>query len=292
MARREAGDHVAIVIPAKNEAGTVGRVVTAARRHWKMVLVVDDGSSDATASLAAGAGARVVRHKASIGYGGALRTGVAEAISSGAELVVFLDADGAHDPDESPGLVEQHRASGADLTIGSRFHAGLGTWFPTEKRDANLLGRLIFNAAHDATVGDVASGFRVLGPKLLRRGITNASFGAAFELLAYAVSAGLTISEAPISVRYDAAEPFCTGRGELSNFLAVCARNATAVLGLGLSAMSQEVEAARSHEVSISQERFHLHYLLEYDGYLIQRQHPWFADGMADEHAIVLTAAA
>lgn len=269
-------DRVAVIIPAKDEAETVTRVVLDARVHWANVILIDDGSRDATADLARASGARVLRHQTSLGYGAALRTGLTEAVAVGAELVVFLDADGAHDPHESPALVREHYRAQADLTIGTRFHPGLNEWFPTPKRDANLLGRFIFNAAHGTDINDVASGFRVLGPKLIRRGISNPDFGAAFEVLAWTLQSGLVVTEAPITVRYNAAEPCCTGRGELQSFINVCSKSASSPIQGGLQAMQEAIAEASSCAIQFQSECFHLHYLPNFDAYLIQRQNPWF----------------
>jgi len=86
-----------IVVPVFDEAATIGRVVRAARAHGA-VLVVDDGSRDASAAIARASGAEVVRHPRRLGKGQAIRTGVAAARSRGASVVVTLDGDGQHDP--------------------------------------------------------------------------------------------------------------------------------------------------------------------------------------------------
>ncbi len=109
---------IALVMPALNEAVTIADVVGAAARHAS-VVVVDDGSTDATAALARGAGAIVVSHGVNRGYDGALNTGFAEAASRGFEAVITLDADGQHDPS----LVARFIAAlegGADVVLGVR----------------------------------------------------------------------------------------------------------------------------------------------------------------------------
>lgn len=88
---------VAIVIPAFNEAATIGEVVSAAGLHGD-VIVVDDASTDSTVELAAGAGAHLVSNPTNLGYDGALGAGINEAVRLGYEAVVTLDADGEHDP--------------------------------------------------------------------------------------------------------------------------------------------------------------------------------------------------
>lgn len=109
---------IALVVPALNEAATIARVVAVGATHAS-VVVVDDGSTDATADLARQAGATVVRHGSNRGYDAALNTGFAEAARLGYEAVITLDADGQHDPS----LVVRFMASlqgGADVVLGVR----------------------------------------------------------------------------------------------------------------------------------------------------------------------------
>lgn len=109
---------IALVIPALNESATIACVVTAACTH-AAVLVVDDGSTDATAILARDAGAIVVSHESNLGYDAALNTGLAEAARRGFEAVVTLDADGQHDPSLVARFIVSLQ-SGADVVLGVR----------------------------------------------------------------------------------------------------------------------------------------------------------------------------
>lgn len=107
-----------IVIPALNEEVTIARVVAGARSHG-VVIVVDDGSTDRTSALAAGAGAVVVRHEANRGYDRALDSGFAAASQMDLDAVVTLDGDGQHNPGQ---IVEMIKAlgTGADIVVGRR----------------------------------------------------------------------------------------------------------------------------------------------------------------------------
>jgi glycosyltransferase involved in cell wall biosynthesis len=108
---------VSVVIPAFDEEQAIGEVVREllARHAWREVLVVDDGSSDRTAERAAEAGARVIRHPYNKGNGAAVKTGIREARG---EVVLLLDADGQHAPDDAEALV---RAVGEyDMAVGAR----------------------------------------------------------------------------------------------------------------------------------------------------------------------------
>ncbi|MCP9904870.1 glycosyltransferase family 2 protein [Cyanobium sp. BA5m-10] len=109
---------VAIVIPALNEASTIGHVVRAAGRHG-VPWVVDDGSGDATAQVARDAGAIVVSHACNQGYDQALNSGFAAAYAIGCDAFVTLDADGQHDPELLPRILRLLE-NGADVVIGVR----------------------------------------------------------------------------------------------------------------------------------------------------------------------------
>jgi hypothetical protein len=119
---------VAVVIPARNEAGRIGSVVRRVRQAGEApgsatrIIVVDDGSTDATADEAREYGADVVlNHPRSLGLGAALRSGLAEAHRCGASYAVYLDGDGEYDPADIPGILAPLAAGQADYVVGSRF---------------------------------------------------------------------------------------------------------------------------------------------------------------------------
>ena len=112
----------AVVIPCFNEGATVAALVVAARRHVPLALVVDDGSTDDTAVLAGGAGAKVLRHERNLGKGAALRTGLSQALKQGFEWAFTLDGDGQHAPDDLPAFLQCAEQTGASLVVGNRMH--------------------------------------------------------------------------------------------------------------------------------------------------------------------------
>src|SRR5262245_42727883 len=89
-----------VVIAAYNEAGVIARVIAEVRRRGYPVVVVDDGSADATAEVAEQAGAAVISHPVNLGQGAALQTGIEFALARGADFVVTFDADGQHRADD------------------------------------------------------------------------------------------------------------------------------------------------------------------------------------------------
>jgi glycosyltransferase involved in cell wall biosynthesis len=154
-----------VVIPAFNEAGRVGAVVRELTRvvpHADL-LVIDDGSTDATASEAVAAGARVVSLSFNLGYGSALQTGYKYAVRHGYPRLAQIDADGQHPPSELPRLLERLDEGGADVVVGSRFLSGLDGYRPSAARKAGMaLFSRITSLAMRQRMSDVTSGFQVL----------------------------------------------------------------------------------------------------------------------------------
>jgi glycosyltransferase involved in cell wall biosynthesis len=110
----------AVVIPCFNEGASIAALVTAVRRQFSRVFVVDDGSTDDTAARAQLAGARVILHAKNLGKGAALRTGLVRARRQGFEWAFTLDGDGQHSPDDLPAFLECAGRTGALLVIGDR----------------------------------------------------------------------------------------------------------------------------------------------------------------------------
>ena len=154
---------LSIVIPAKNEAASIGEVVSSALEAWPdaEVIVVDDGSTDDTGDVASSAGATVVRHPESLGNGAAVKAGAR--IAEG-EIVAFMDGDGQHDPKELTRLL-QRLDEGYDMAVGARdsgSHANVGRLF------ANGLYNGIASMLTGRRIPDLTSGFRVARARLFK----------------------------------------------------------------------------------------------------------------------------
>lgn len=192
---------VIAVIPAYNEATTVADVLRKTAPLVDGVIVVDDGSTDATAEVSRDAGAIVVRHALNRGLGAALGTGFSAAQALGADAVITLDADGQHDPDEIPTLVQALR-DGADFVIGSRLIAPTGG-MPWYRVVANWLGNITTLVLFGAWVSDSQSGFRALNRRALKEvRVRSNRMEVSCELVAEARRHHWKLKEVPIKAIY------------------------------------------------------------------------------------------
>ncbi|GAA3250431.1 glycosyltransferase family 2 protein [Pseudonocardia petroleophila] len=192
-----------IVLPALNEEDSVGRVIREVRLACTDydVLVVDDGSVDATAARAAAAGADVMRLPFNLGVGGAMRAAYRYARDQGYSSVVQVDADGQHDPREIAHLLA---VAGADLVIGARF-AGRGEYVVRGPRRwamrllSSVLSRIVGTRLTDPT-----SGFRLVHGRalaLFAEHYPEEYLGDTVESLVIAHRAGMVVSQVPVTMR-------------------------------------------------------------------------------------------
>jgi glycosyltransferase involved in cell wall biosynthesis len=153
---------VSIVIPALNEAEAIGDVVArlAAHATWREILVVDDGSNDATGERAAAAGARVLRHPYNKGNGAAVKTGIRQATG---EFILIVDADGQHRPEDAQRIVE--RLGEYDLVIGAR---ATSTQANIRRRLGNAILNWLASYLAGRRIPDLTSGFRAARREHLR----------------------------------------------------------------------------------------------------------------------------
>ena len=199
---------ITAILPAFNEEVSIGSIVLHARQHADHVVVIDDGSKDRTSEMAKLAGAEVIRHPKNMGKGKALRTGFEHAGKNGCEVVITMDTDGQHDPDDIEKLVAPILNGEADVVNGSRYMNGNDENTPFYRR----IGQNILDKATNLNAGlqitDTQSGFRAFSRHTLPA-FRFKSNGLAIEseMLMDAANAGLRIKEVSIGVRYDVGSP-------------------------------------------------------------------------------------
>jgi glycosyltransferase involved in cell wall biosynthesis len=189
---------VSVVIPTKNEEGLIGQIVESVRPYADEVLVIDGHSSDRTRDIAAAHGARVELDGGK-GKGEALRRSMTSATG---DIVVFIDADGSHDPKDIPALVAPIKAGAADMVIGSRGKGGSDELHGTLEQFIRYVGSqlimLAINYRWDVRLTDSQNGFRAVrrdvGLKLgLRANLTTIEQ----EMLMRALKLGYRVDEIP-----------------------------------------------------------------------------------------------
>ena len=192
-----------VVLLAYEEEEAIGRTVSelAGALPAADVLVVDDGSADATAAAARAAGARVVRHPFNLGVAAAEATGLAWASRQGYDAVLRMDGDGQHDPASAPALLEAV-ARGAELAVGTRFGAIESFRSSAARRAGNRLLSGVVSALCGRRLTDPTSGFRAFGGRALP------FFAAHFphdypepDSLVWACRRGFRVEEIPVRMR-------------------------------------------------------------------------------------------
>jgi glycosyltransferase involved in cell wall biosynthesis len=192
------------VIPCYNEEATIGSVVIKTKRHVNEVLVVDDGSSDDTVTIAAAAGATVISHKKNRGKSSAIKTGFTYAIKNGFDYIVTIDGDGQHNPNEIPALLDNIQKNDFDIAIG--FRAGQRTEMPLWRKVGKRVLDYATGAGNGGFVTDSQCGFRAFNKKAVK-GLNSLLNGDAFstesEQLIKAHDLDLSIANTKISCRYN-----------------------------------------------------------------------------------------
>ena len=191
-----------VIIPALNEEAAIGSIVKRSLQYVDDVLVIDDGSDDNTSKIASESGARVIKHPNNLGKGVSLKDAFGEV--SGYDIVVTIDGDGQHNPDEIPSLMGPVRDGSADLVNGSRYLNGFDEETPAYRRVGQRVLDIATNITSGTNVTDSQSGFRAFNGKTIKcYRFRDTGFGIESEMLADAAEHDLKIVEVPITVRYD-----------------------------------------------------------------------------------------
>ncbi|WP_198289906.1 glycosyltransferase family 2 protein [Nocardioides sp. Iso805N] len=209
MSGQGAAQRVLVIVPAWNEQASVGTTIKEIRstNPTVTVLVVDDGSGDATAAVAEQAGASVLRLPFNLGVGGAMRAGYRYADRHGYDVAVQIDADGQHDPRFLPLLLDG--LASADVVIGARFaHEGDTYEARGPRRWAMTLLARVLSRIAGTRLTDVTSGFRAANRRAIH--VFAAHYPAEYlgdtvESLVIAVRTGCRVEQVPVDMRVRAA---------------------------------------------------------------------------------------
>ena len=196
-------DSVFVVIPALIEAEVVGVVIEQVRRECPNVVLVNDGSTDDTATRARRAGAKVVSHAINLGQGAALQTGITYALRLGASHIVTFDADGQHDPRQIATLI-QSLGPGFDVALGSRFK-GTTIDMPLKRRIVLRTACWVNYALTGLQLSDAHNGLRAFTRSAAQRlSLRQAGMAHATEIVAQVARHRLKYVEVPVTIRYTA----------------------------------------------------------------------------------------
>ena len=194
-------------IPAYNEEKTIAKVIVKAMNYVDKVIICDDGSTDMTAEIAKRLGAEVIRHERNMGYGAALASLFKKAKDAGVDVMVVLDADGQHDPDDIPRLIKPILDGESDIVSGSRFLSRENDMPGYRRWGVNRITKLARLVSYRG-ITDAQSGFRAYGRRAIHSIMpVEQGMGASVEILMKAKDAGLRVKEVPVKVNYDVEEP-------------------------------------------------------------------------------------
>jgi glycosyltransferase involved in cell wall biosynthesis len=191
-------------MPAYNEEKFIAKTVLGCQPYVDEVVVVNDGSTDATAMIATACGARVIYHDKNQGYGAAIRTCFETAKDMKAKAMVIIDSDGQHDPEEIRKVLHPVLNGNADVSIGSRFLKGHKASIPFYRAVGMKVLDVATNQGGGMKFSDTQSGFRAYSNNAINKiRIGNSGMSAGSEILLQIKDHGLMVEEVPITCRYD-----------------------------------------------------------------------------------------
>ena len=219
---------IVVAIPAYNEDRFIGSLVLKLRARDRRILVIDDGSTDATADLAEAAGATVVRHEHNQGKMAAVQTAFEHARRMGADALVLLDGDSQHDPSDVDGLVEPILKGDADMVVGSRF-AGVRSEIPRWRVAGQHALTMATNVGSGLRLSDTESGFRAFSRRALEEmRFSGSGFAIEPATQSQAKARGWKVVEVPIHVHYELPmkrNPVLHGVGQIDAILRLIAEH-------------------------------------------------------------------
>jgi len=198
-----ANTRILAVIPCYNEEFAIGSIVLKAKQYVDTVLIVDDGSSDDTVTIAKQAGATVISHKKNLGKSTAIKTGFKYALAHNFDYVVTIDGDGQHNPAEIPSVLENVVNNGHDISIGVR--SGFNTEMPNWRRIGKRVLDYATSFGNGGMVTDSQCGFRAFNKEAvegLTRSMNGNGFSGESEQLIKAHALGLEVTNTPVTCMY------------------------------------------------------------------------------------------
>lgn len=194
---------VVAAIPCYNTQAHIAKVIAKTKRYVDDVIVIDDGSTDKTADEAKKAGAKVISHKTNAGYGEAIKSCFAATRDGKTGIVITIDGDGQHNPDEIPGLLSPISLREADIVIGSRFLTASKTMPRYRKLGIGVIN-FLWNFGSSTKVSDTQSGFRAYNINSTKDiQFSEKGMGISIEILENARRKGMIIRDVPITCSYE-----------------------------------------------------------------------------------------
>ena len=194
---------VIIIIPAFNEALSIGRVLNRLQETVPDYsrIVVNDGSTDETSQVLSELGEKEIRLSKNLGYGRAIQTGIKYALAEGYDILVTFDADGQHRAQDIPGVIEALQTKGVDMMIGSRFCNGQPYEGPLDRRIGQVLFSLLTKVFIGKRIFDTSSGFKAIHHQAAREIIQGSFMDFHIETMMRLSLMNYKIDEHPIVVR-------------------------------------------------------------------------------------------
>ena len=202
-----------ILIPSYNEERTIGRIVRKLRERNFQVLVVDDGSVDATACIAESEGASVIKNARNMGKGAALRAGFADILKDGKfESVIIMDGDDQHEVADIAHILKRAHETGADIVLGNRM--GDTSGMPFVRIATNRFMSWLLSVLTGQKIPDTQCGFRFIKTGLLKKiKLRSSNYDIDSELLLEAAKAGGRISSTLVRTVYN------SGKSKINPFV-------------------------------------------------------------------------
>lgn len=213
---------IGVLIPALNAADTIAKVIEGVGKFIPVesVIVVDDGSSDKTSSIATMCGARIVKHIINRGKGAALQTGFDFALQSSCDAIITIDADLQHPPEYIPQFINLYSSERYDIIIGSRLHNKKG--MPLHRVLSNTITTFLVSARTSVKIADSQSGYRLIDRRVLEAVRLQAKgFEAETEFIIKAAARGFRFGSVPIETVYAGEKSHMTHFSTTINFVKI-----------------------------------------------------------------------